>query len=372
MNPTAFDPYQLGAIQLRNRIVMCPMTRTRSPQTIPDDHVVRYYAQRASAGLIITEGTQPSVEGQGIEDTPGLHSQKQVAAWRNVTGAVHTEGGRIFAQLMHVGRIGAPHLLPGEHRLLAPSAVPAEGRHRLRSGPVSFSTPKEMSREEIHYVIDSFRTAAANAITAGFDGVEVHGANGYLVHQFLSSNANLRTDEWGCDNNGRVRFAVEVVKAVSNEIGSDRVGLRISPQTPLHDITEHDPQSLYMALLDGLDPLQIAYLHISESEGTRPLIQKLASRWKTSLILNPHTVERPTDERELPLLEEKSDADGMRLADLLAFGANFISNPDLPYRLQHSLPLQGNDPTTSYGVGPRGYTDYPVISQSQPFLVPRR
>jgi N-ethylmaleimide reductase len=221
---TAFDPVLLGEVQLANRIAMSPMTRSRAygPEATPTDLMATYYSQRASAGLIITEGTQPSVIGQGYPDTPGLHSAAQVDAWRTVTDAVHAAGGKIFAQLMHTGRIGHPSLLPDGLTPIGPSAVAAKGHVYTHSGPQDFVTPQPLTRDEIWATIDDFAAAARNAIAAGFDGVELHGANGYLIHQFLAPNANQRTDDWGGSVTNRIRFGIEVAKAVTDTIGAQR------------------------------------------------------------------------------------------------------------------------------------------------------
>lgn len=362
MNKKAFTPYTMAGLQLSNRIVMAPMTRTRATDTVPDELTSEYYGQRATAGLIITEGVSPAVEGQGFPDTPGLFNDRQVAGWLPVTGSVHESGGKIFAQLMHVGRIGDPDLLPEGVRLLAPSAVAAPGQIYTHVGMRDYVEPKAMTEDDIHYVISEFARAAANAVEAGFDGVEIHGANGYLVNQFLSSNVNLRTDEWGGSIEGRIKFAVEVTKAVVEAIGADRVGFRISPKCAINDIQETATEELYPALLQALAPYGLAYLHISEGRDQRELTATLAAAWHGTLVLNPHTTGRPTAAEELDLVDEVLE-DGTRLADLIAFGAYFISNPDLVYRLEHGADLTMPDRETFYGRGPVGYTDWPVMAR---------
>lgn len=241
---SAFDPIDLGGSRLRNRIVMAPMTRSRAygPGLSPTASTAAYYAQRASAGLIVTEGTQPSVVGQGYPDTPGLHSAEQLAGWRRVTDAVHAEGGRIFAQLMHTGRIGHRSLLPGGLRPVSASAVRPKGSVYTAEGPQEFEEPQELTEEDIARTVEDHAAAARNAVAAGFDGVEVHAANGYLAHQFLAPNANLRTDGWGGSPERRARFAAELVTAVADAIGAERTGLRISPGNSLGDIDEPDPE----------------------------------------------------------------------------------------------------------------------------------
>ncbi|MDT0546880.1 MULTISPECIES: alkene reductase [Streptomyces] len=353
---TAFDPYDLGGKPLANRIVMAPMTRSRAygAGATPTDLMATYYAQRAGAGLIVTEGTQPSVVGQGYPDTPGLHSAEQVEAWRKVTDAVHDEGGVIFAQLMHTGRIGHPSLLPDDQLPVGPSAVAPQGQVFTHEGPKDFVTPKELTEAEITRTIDEFAVAARNAVAAGFDGVEIHGANGYLVHQFLAPNANRRTDAWGGSVDGRIRFAVEVATAVAQAIGGEKVGFRISPGNPYNDIAEDDLQETYGALVARLAPLGLAYLHQMEAPGVRDLVLRLRKEWPGTFILNPFTGTDPTGPDELGLVE-----DG--IADLIAYGALYLANPDLPARLAAGGPFNTPDRATSFGGDHRGYTDYPAL-----------
>jgi N-ethylmaleimide reductase len=355
---TAFTPYDMAGHHLRNRIAMAPMTRTRSPGTVPNEHVAEYYRQRASAAFIITEGIHPTPEGQGYPDTPGLWSPEQIAAWKTVTAAVHGEGGLIFAQLMHVGRIGNEAALPDGMRLLAPSAVTSAGKIYTHEGPKDYTEPKAMTVEEIHQVIEGFAQASRNAIAAGFDGVEIHGANGYLVHQFISSNANLRTDEWGGSVAGHIKFAVEVSRACAAAIGSHNVGIRVSPAPLIHDLTEDTREETYLALVDELAKLDLAYLHLNENPGQRELAEQIAARWPGTLVLNADTVPRPTTEEELPLLDAKVGPDQVRFCDVLTYGAAFIANPDLPHRLEAGIELTRGDNTTFYGIGPEGYIDY--------------
>ncbi|MGO4748363.1 alkene reductase [Streptomyces sp. 2MCAF27] len=353
---TAFDPYHLGGKPLANRIVMAPMTRSRAygPGATPTDLMATYYAQRAGAGLIVTEGTQPSVVGQGYPDTPGLHSTEQVEAWRKVTDAVHDEGGVIFAQLMHTGRIGHPSLLPDDRLPVGPSAVAPQGQVFTHEGPKDFVTPKELTEAEIARTVDEFATAARNAVAAGFDGVEIHGANGYLVHQFLAPNANRRTDAWGGSVDGRIRFAVEVATAVAQAIGGEKVGFRISPGNPYNDIAEDDLQETYGALVARLAPLGLAYLHQLEAPGVRDLTLRLRKEWPGTFILNPFTGTDPTGPEELGLVEDGT-------ADLIAYGALYLANPDLPARLAAGGPFNTPDRATSFGGDHRGYTDYPAL-----------
>lgn len=351
----AWDSIQLGRLTLANRIAMSPMTRNRADalRGTPTDLAVTYYAQRASAGLIVAEGTQPSAVGQGYPNTPGLHSQEQIAAWRAVTDAVHAKGGVIFAQLMHAGRIGHPSLLPDGMIPVAPSAVAPAGQVYTPEGPQAFVTPHALTGAEVQATIDDFVQAARNAIQAGFDGVELHGANGYLIHQFLSTNANRRGDAWGGSVQGRIRFALETASAVASAIGGDRTGIRISPGNPYNDIVEYDCRETYMALVAGLAPLGLAYLH--EAEGAdRDLTLELRRRWPAPFILNPHTPSRVTGPEDLHLIE-----DGV--ADILTFGVLFLANPDLPRRLRDGGPYNTPDPATFFGGDARGYTDYPFL-----------
>ncbi|MFI9240176.1 alkene reductase [Streptomyces sp. NPDC053079] len=352
----AFDPIDLGGTRLANRIAMAPMTRGRAygPGTSPTPAMETYYAQRASAGLMVTEGVQPSVVGQGYPDTPGLHSQEQVAAWRKVTDAVHREGGVIFAQLMHTGRIGHPSLLPDGLVPVGPSPVAAQGQVFTKEGPKDFVVPRELSEEEIRRTIADFAAAARNAIAAGFDGVEIHGANGYLIHQFLAPNANHRTDAWGGSVEHRVRFAAEVAAAVAEAIGGERVGFRVSPGNPYNDIAEDDVAEVYEALLARLAPLGLAYLHMIEGPD-RELTHRLRKQWPAAFVLNPLTYPRPTGPDALGLI-----ADGT--ADMVSFGALFLANPDLPARLAADGPFNSPDPATFYGGDERGYTDYPALT----------
>ncbi|MFF0447748.1 alkene reductase [Streptomyces sp. NPDC004609] len=356
---TAFDPIDLSGTQLANRIAMAPMTRSRAygPGLSPTELVAEYYAQRATAGLIVTEGIQPSVTGQGYPDTPGLHSEEQVAAWRKVTDAVHARGGRIFAQLMHSGRVGHPSLFPDGRASVAPSAVAAAGELYTAEGPKSFVAPRELSAEEIPAVIEEFAHSARNAVEAGFDGVELHGANGYLIHQFLASNTNLRTDEWGGSVENRIRFAVEAAGSVADAIGAGRTAIRLSPANRLNDIAESDPHDVYPVLADRLEPLGLAYVHISEnSPESREVTRAVRDRFSGTLILNPLT-EGPTDHRALGLVEEG-------LADMIAFGALFLANPDLPRRLRTSGPYNTPDPAGFFGGDGKGFTDYPVLDRA--------
>ncbi|GAA1066389.1 alkene reductase [Streptomyces asiaticus] len=353
---TPFDPIVLGGKHLANRVAMAPMTRSRAFGTgaEPTELMATYYAQRASAGLIVTEGIQPSPVGQGYPDTPGLHTAGQVRAWRTVTDAVHREGGVIFAQLMHTGRVGHPSLLPDGLVPVGPSAVAAKGQVFTHEGPKDFVTPRELSEADIRQTIADFAEAARNAVEAGFDGVEIHGANGYLIHQFLAPNSNLRADGWGGDTEGRIRLAVEVTTAVAEAIGSHRVGLRISPGNPYNDIAEEAPDEVYLALLDRLAGLDLAYLHLLEGPN-RELTARLRKSWPGAFIINPFTHPDATGPEALKLIEDGT-------ADMVAYGALFLANPDLPRRLAAGGPFNTPDQATFYGGDHRGYTDYPALT----------
>ncbi|GAA0386271.1 alkene reductase [Streptomyces luteireticuli] len=351
---SAFDQITVGGNQLANRIVMAPMTRSRAADGgLVTELTAEYYAQRASAGLIVTEGVQPSVVGQGYPFTPGLHSAEQVAAWRKVTDAVHAEGGRIFAQLMHTGRIGHPVLLPDGLVPVAPSPVAAEGQVFTAEGPKDYIAPREMTEDEIRQTVADFASAARNAVEAGFDGVELHGANGYLIQQFLATNTNLRTDGWGGSVEGRIRFAVEVAEAVAAEIGAERTGIRLSPGGTINGIHETDTRPTYEALVARIAPLGLAYLHIMEP-GDRELTVALRKLFEGPFILNPFTEGRPTGPEDLALVEDGT-------ADLVSFGGLFLANPDLPRRLAAGGPFNTPDRSTYYGGDAKGYTDYPTL-----------
>jgi N-ethylmaleimide reductase len=354
----AFEPIRIGRFTARNRVVMAPMTRSRAygAGASPTPLVATYYGQRAGAGLIVTEGIQPSAVGQGYVSTPGLHSAEQVAAWQPVTAAVHERGGLIFAQLMHTGRIGHPALYATDGELVpvGASAVRAAGQVHTPDGPRDFVTPEPLDAAGIAATIDDFTTAARNAIAAGFDGVELHGANGYLLHQFLSTNANRREDEWGATIAGRIRLTVEIARSVAAAIGADRLGLRISPSNPYNDIIEDDHRPTYLALLDELNPLGLAYLHVAEGPDTE-FTAGLRARWTGAFLLNPYTPGAFTGPEALKLIETGA-------ADLVSYGALFLANPDLVERLRAGGPFNTPDYAKAFGGDHEGYTDYPELS----------
>lgn len=357
---TLFQPYDLGPITLANHIVMAPLTRNRAGAgLVPNELAATYYAQRATAGLLITEATQISAQAQGYQDTPGIYTQAQIDGWRKVTDAVHAKGGRIFVQLWHVGRISHVDLQPGGAAPVAPSAIRAGSKTFVNNGFTDVSEPRALELQEIPGIIDDFRKAAANAIAAGFDGVEIHGANGYLLEQFLKCGANQRNDEYGGSVENRARLLLEVTAAVKDEIGAERTGVRISPVSPANAISCSDPQPQYDYLAEQLDALGIVYLHVVEGAtgGPRDVspfdYDALRRRFKNIWIGN--------NGYDLALASTQL-AQGK--ADLFAFGRPFISNPDLVERLKTGAPLAPLNPETLYGGGAQGYTDYPSLAET--------
>jgi N-ethylmaleimide reductase len=353
-----FESVKIGALELPNRLVMSPMTRSRAYEAgRVNELVAEYYAQRAEAGLIITEGIQPSVIGQGYIFTPGLHNDDQTRAWRAVTGAVHAKGGRIFAQLMHSGRVGHPYLYPDGALPLGPSPIASgEQLFTVDQGMLDHPEPRAMTLEDIAQAVEDFVAAARNAIDAGFDGVELHGANGYLIQQFLADGSNRRTDAYGGSVEGRIRFGVEVARAVSDAIGPERVGFRVSPGGTANGVSESDPEELYTALLRELAPMGLAYLHVMEL-GDRALTRIVRAAWPGALILNPH----PTPDSFPAKPEYGVEALREGVADAVAFAELWLANPDLPARIKAGGPYNEADRTTFYGGDHRGYTDYPSL-----------
>lgn len=346
-----WDPTTIGRISLEHRLAMAPMTRSRStPGGVPTELNAEYYAQRASTGLIVTEGTQPSDDGQGYLLTPGIYTDEHIDGWRLVTDAVHEAGGRIVIQLMHTGRVSHPSNTPHGRQPVAPSAAKPDGMMFTASGPQEIPEPRALSEGEIAETVQDFGRAAAAAIRAGADGVEIHGANGYLLHQFLSTNANRRTDHYGGSIGNRIRFADEVASAVADEIGADRTGIRISPGNPFNDIVEEDVPELYGALLETLAPLDLAYLHVAHG-GDEDLLRSIRNDWTGALVLNRGGASLDDRVRDVE--------DG--LADVVTVGAMVLANPDLVARLKTGAPLNDPDPSTFYGGDERGYTDYPTI-----------
>lgn len=355
-----FTPITVSAaLELPNRLVMAPMTRSRAHGGLVDELTAEYYAQRAGAGLIVTEGIQPSVLGQGYMQTPGLHDVEQVAAWRKVTAAVHAAGGRIFAQLMHAGRVGHPVLYPNGELPLGPSPIASGGSLFTPDGMLEHPIPREMTRDDIGDAVREHVDAARNALDAGFDGVELHGANGYLIHQFLADGSNERADEYGGSITNRIRFAVEVVTAVAAAIGPERTGLRISPAVTLNGITESDSAELYPALMRALAPMDLAYVHVMEM-GTRHLTRLVRAAWPGLLVVNPH----PTDPSTPATPDLAAQALDSGIADMISLGTYWLANPDLPARIRADGPYNTADRTTFYGGDQHGYTDYPTLADT--------
>jgi len=368
-----FQPIKLGRYTLPHRMAMAPLTRSRArqPGNVPSPLNACYYAQRASAALIISEATQVSMQGQGYAWTPGIHSHEQVEGWRLVTQAVHEAGGLIFMQLWHVGRISHPALQPDNMLPVAPSAVKPAGEAFIENengegALVPFVTPRALQIEEMPYLVQQYQRGTRNALAAGFDGVEVHSANGYLLDQFLNSKTNRRQDEYGGSVENRARLLLEVVETVKQVAGGDRVGVRLSPLGSFNDIGDADPETTFGYVADKLDKQQLAYLHV----------------------INPSTAAlekgQPPDTRALRMLElmrEKYRGTLMLAggfdhasaeqwlqegrADLIAFGRKFLANPDLPERFRQGAPLNADDPSTYYGGGAKGYTDYPTLAQQR-------
>ncbi|AIJ11305.1 alkene reductase [Streptomyces violaceoruber] len=352
-----FDSYRLGELTLPNRMVMAPMSRVRAAGGgLATPSMATYYAQRATAGLIVSEGVQPNEVGQSNPGTPGLHTDEQVAAWRPVTAAVHTNGGRIFAQIMHGGRVSHPDttgMLP-----VGPSAVPAVGEVFTPTGPQPVPTPRALETAEVPEQARSYAEAARRAVDAGFDGVELHGANGYLISQFLSTNANLRTDRYGGPVAHRIRFAVEAVSATVEAVGADRTGIRLSPAGTFWGVEETDVLDLYTELLTELSRLGIAYVHI-EATADEELLVALRRVWPGTLVMNPVLPMGPKQ-------TGREDADhwlGLG-ADLISFGRGFIANPDLVERLRTGLPVAPVDESTYYQGGDAGYLTYPAYQHT--------
>lgn len=353
-----FAPYTLGDITLSNRIVMAPLTRNRAATgLVPGPQTAEYYTQRASAGLIISEASQISQQGQGYQDTPGIYTQDQVAGWRVVTDAVHSAGGKIFLQLWHVGRISHVDLQKDGVAPVAPSAIPAKGKTFVNNGFVEVSEPRALELKELPEIVADYRKAAAHAIKAGFDGVEIHGANGYLLDQFAKDGANHRTDAYGGSVENRARLMLEVATAVTEEIGAGRTGIRLSPVSPANGISCSDPQAQFDYIVRELDKLGLVYLHIVEGAtgGARDNApfdyDALRAAFRNTYIAN--------NGYDLSLAQQKL---AENKADLIAFGRPFIADPDLVKRLKTGAALAEPDRATMYGGGAKGYTDYPALS----------
>jgi N-ethylmaleimide reductase len=361
-NHTLFQPTRIGDIEVANRVVMAPLTRSRADEAagdVPGSPMnVEYYRQRSNAGLIISEGTQVAPAGKGYMATPGIYSDAQVEGWKPITAAVHAAGSKIVAQIWHVGRITHPELTGGLHPV-GPSALQPNSIAYTHKGKVELPTPRELSEAEIRQVIDEYRRGAANAIRAGFDGVELHGANGYLIDQFLRDGANQRTDRYGGPVENRARFALEVVDAVVAEIGAGRVGIRLSPVTPSNDISDSDPQAIFGYLVEQLNQRGIAFIHFVEGAtgGARDL-PGFDFAWARKTFKGTYIANNGYD-RQMAL-----DAVASGAADAVAFGRLYIANPDLVQRLKLDAPLNVPNPKTFYSFGEEGYIDYPVLDQA--------
>jgi N-ethylmaleimide reductase len=357
MTERLYAPTKLADLDLKNRVVMAPMTRSRAIGNVPNALMAEYYAQRSEAGLIITEGTAPSPDAVGYARIPGLYDAAQVAGWRVITDAVHARGAKIFVQLMHSGRIGHPHNLPAGGRIVAPSDIAAPGTmHTDAEGPLPFPVPIEMTEADIERALGEFVTSSALAIEAGFDGVELHGANGYLIDQFLNATSNHREDGWGGSVEGRVRFALEVARRVAERVGAGRVGIRLSPYGVFNGMSaDAETDAVYLRLVAGLSQLGIAYVHLIDhsSMGAPPvpeaLTRGLRAAFRGRVILSGG----------YDAARAEADLEAGR-GDLIAFGRPFLANPRLVTRLRAGLPLAQLDPATLYTPGERGYTDYPL------------
>ena len=362
-----FEPTHAGDIALANRIAMAPLTRNRAPDAIPTELTATYYAQRATAGLIISEATAISPEGQGYADVPGLYGTEQLDGWKKVTRAVHEAGGKIVVQLWHVGRVSHTSLQPGHAKPVAPSAIRAHAKTvLLKDGVPTFtdtSEPRALDAEELPRIVQDYRHAARNAIAAGFDGVEIHAANGYLLDQFLKTGANQRTDDYGGSIKNRARLLLEVTRAIVDEIGGGRTGIRLSPVTPANDIVDENPQPLFDYVVRELGKLGLAYVHVIEGAtgGPRELPDRpfdyaeLRNAYRAAGGKGAWMVNNGYDRA----LAEAALANG---ADIVAFGRPFISNPDLVERLKQNAPLNELNRDTLYGGGAKGYTDYPTLA----------
>ncbi|HEX6746313.1 MAG TPA: alkene reductase [Longimicrobium sp.] len=353
-----FAPFQLGPYELRNRLVMAPMTRSRAAEgNVVTDLTVEYYRQRSTAGLIVSEGTQVSPQGVGYTSTPGIHADAQVAAWRRVTDAVHEEGGRIFAQLWHTGRVSHPSFHGGELPV-APSAIGFEGQVLTYEGMQPYVTPRALETDEIAGVVEQFAEGARRAYDAGFDGVELHGANGYLIDQFLRDGSNRRTDRYGGSLNNRVRFLLEATQAAVDVWGGDRVGVRLSPKVAANGMSDSDPGSTFSYAASALSPFGLAYLHVIEAVGgpfAAPgprVTPAMRAAFRGPLIANGGY---DADAANAALARGE--------ADLVSFAVAFLANPDLPRRLREGAPLNAPDRATFYGGDARGYTDYPTLDE---------
>ena len=348
---TLFDPLRVGNMELDNRIIMAPMTRSRAnDEGIQPPLATEYYGQRASAGLIITEATNISPMAKGYVRTPGIYTAEQVQSWRAVPEAIHARGGKIFLQVFHTGRIALPDFLPEHTQPVAPSAVRANGQNYTDAGMKEFVVPREITKEEIAQTVRDFARAARNAIAAGFDGVELHSASGYLVQQFLATNANLRSDEYGGSIENRTRFLFEILDSMIAAVGAERVGVKFSPRIPFNDLEEADAGVVYPYIIERLSDLKMAYVHIGDFTGEgwhaklRPLYQGVYFAGAGF-----------TKETGEALLEQGG-------ADAIVYGTKLLANPDLPERFRLNAPVNEPDQSMFYVPGEHGYTDYPTLA----------
>jgi N-ethylmaleimide reductase len=355
-----FSPLSLGELELPNRLVMAPLTRVRAGKDgVPGPLMVEHYRQRASLGLIVSEGTYPSPAGRSYPGQPGLVTAEQIAGWKKVTDAVHAEGGRMFAQIMHGGRVSHEDITGG-HPVVAPSAIAVDAETRTYNGKQPHPVPHELTADEIPVVIQEIVTASLNAIEAGFDGVELHSANGYLLHEFLAPNTNVRTDSYGGSPEKRARFVIETVNAVVEALGANRVGIRISPEHHVQGIEENnaeDVRATYEVLVNSIAPLNLAYLSILHADPSGGLVQDLRARFNGTFLVNTGFGDITSREEAVSLV-----ADGH--ADAVVVGRPAIANPDLVRRWREGLPLNELDLSTMYGEGAKGYTDYPAYQPS--------
>ncbi|MBD2771357.1 alkene reductase [Iningainema tapete] len=355
-----FTSVQLGPYLLPNRIVMAPMTRLRAIESIPQSLMATYYTQRASAGLIVTECTMVSPMSNGYMNCPGIYSPEQIKGWQEVTDAVHNAGGKIFLQLWHCGRISHPSLLEGKQPV-APSAIAPVGELHTPVGKVAMETPRALEKHEISEIVEQFRSGAENAYQAGFDGVELHGAFGYLIDQFLQDGSNQRTDEYGGSIENRARFLLEVVEAVSSVWGADRVGIKLSPSNTFYGMIDSNPKATFAYVLEALNPIGLAYVHLMEPneidlknrDVLNPVTPLFRPIYQGTLIANGNYTQETANAALV-----KGDA------ELVSFGKLFLANPDLPRRFQLNAPLNEPNPKTFYGAGEKGYTDYPFLEQA--------
>ncbi len=358
---TLYSSAEFGALQLSNRVVMAPLTRTRADEDgVPTDVMVEYYRQRAGQGLIITEGTWPAVEGKSYPGQPGIVTPAQIEGWRRIADAVHEAGGTIVMQLMHGGRISHPEI-SGVDRVVAPSAVAAPGQTHTPSGKADLPVPHALTADELPAVVEQFAQAARNAIAAGLDGVEVHGANGYLVHEFLSPVSNVRDDEYGGSPENRARFAIEVTRAVAAAVGGERTGIRLSPAHGIQGVIEDDDadvRATYTAVANGLAALGLAFVDVLQADPRGELVQSIRASAKAPLIVNSGFSAETTREEAEDLVEEG-------WADAVAVGRPVIANPDLVARWQHRTELNPPRPELFYGFTAEGYTDYPSLEESR-------